>query len=148
MKKYLVLVSLFFISFINAYDRISLGSYAHYNSKPEHDNKPFIFTYDSFINEKNFYGIALFNNSFGQFSQFLYKGHVIQSKSNNLHYELTYGIIHGYKDEYQDRIPINTSDGIGLGLIPSIYYSLNKKSSISLSIMGSAGLIVNYSFKF
>ena len=65
MKKYLVLVSLFFMSFINAYDRISLGSYAHYNSKPEHDNKPLIFTYDTFNNEKNFYGIALFNNSFG-----------------------------------------------------------------------------------
>ena len=38
--------------------------------------------------------------------------------------------------EYQDRIPINTSDGIGLGLIPSIYYSF-----VNYILMGQ-GLIV------
>ena len=74
MKKYLVLVSLFFISFINAYDRISLGSYAHYTSKPEHDNKPFIFTYDTFNNEKNFYGIALIIIHLVSFLNFCIKG--------------------------------------------------------------------------
>ena len=148
MKKYLVLITLFFTSIISAQERISIGSYTHYNSKPDHGNEPFIFTYDNFTNEKIFYGIALFNNSFDQFSQYLYKGHVFQSRWNKLHYELTYGIIHGYKDKYQDRIPINTSDGIGLGIIPSAYYSYNKKSSVSLSLMGSAGVIVNYSYRF
>ena len=37
------------------------------------------------------YLFALFNNSFGQFSQFF----ICDSISNNI-FELTYGIIHGY----------------------------------------------------
>lgn len=129
-------------------NRMSIGTYTHFKSKPEHNNKPIIINYDYFYSNNEFYGLALFNNSFGQFSQYIYKGHKYDSRFNGIHYELSYGILHGYKGKYQDRIPINTQEGFGIGLIPSIYFSRNEKQSIALSLMGSAGLIFSYSRSF
>lgn len=74
----------------------------------------------------------------------IYKGHQYESRFNNIHYEFTYGILHGYKDPFQDRIPINTEEGYGIGVIPSIIYAKDKSNYYGLSLMGDAGLIFSY----
>ena len=136
-----------FLSFqIYGSNRVSLGTYEHFNPKPNHQGNRVILSYDYFYSNSNFYGLALFNNSFDQFSQYIYKGHTYKSRFTNIHYELSYGIIHGYKGKYQDRIPINTEEGFGIGVIPSIYYD-NKGNLFGLSLMGGAGLIFSYSKK-
>ena len=143
----LIISALFHLSLLSE-NRISLGTYTHFNSKPEHENDKIILNYDYFYSNNNFYGLALFNNSFGQFSQYIYKGHKFDSKFNKIHIEISYGILHGYKDKYQDRIPINTEEGFGIALIPSVYYTKNKNHFFALSLMGSAGLILSYAKKF
>lgn len=133
-------------------DRLAVSAYAHFNSEPElawwksgnHNKEPIIVSYDRFYSDRNFYGLALFYNSFGQFSKYIYKGHQYESRFNNIHYELTYGILHGYKDPFQDRIPINTEEGYGIGVIPSIIYTKDKANYYGLSLMGDAGLIFSY----
>jgi hypothetical protein len=55
--------------------------------------------------------------------------------------------LHGYKDEYWDKIPINTEEGFGIGVIPSIFYTKDKNNYFGLSLMGNAGLIFSYSKK-
>ena len=148
MNKNIFLI-IFALSHLNllSEDRISIATYSHFNPKPEHTNKPIILSYDRFYSDSNFYGLALFNNSFGQFSQYIYKGHKFESRFDNIHYELSYGILYGYKDEYQDRIPINTKEGFGIGAIPSIIYTRDKTQMFGVSLMGGAGLIFSYSRK-
>ena len=143
---FLIILALFHFNLLSE-DRISIATYSHFNPKPEHHNKPIILSYDNFYSDSNFYGLALFNNSFGQFSQYIYKGHKFESRFDNIHYELSYGILHGYKDEYQDRIPINTKEGFGIGAIPSIIYTRDKTQIFGVSLMGGAGLIFSYSRK-
>ena len=143
---FLIILALSHLNLLSE-DRISIATYSHINPKPEHTNKPIILSYDRFYSDSNFYGLALFNNSFGQFSQYIYKGHKFESRFDNIHYELSYGILHGYKDEYQDRIPINTKEGFGIGAIPSIIYTRDKTHMFGVSLMGGAGLIFSYSRK-
>ena len=154
-NSFLIIVTLFHFNLLSE-DRISIATYSHFNSESEsdewwksgnHDKEPIILSYDHFYLDSNFYGLALFNNSFGQFSQYIYKGHQYKSRFNNIYYEITYGILHGYKDEYQDRIPINTKEGFGIGVIPSIMYTKDKTNYLGLSLMGDAGLIFSYSRK-
>jgi hypothetical protein len=157
MKKnvFLIIMALVHLDLLSE-NRISIATYSHFNSESEpekwwksgnQNKKPIILSYDRFYSDSNFYGLALFNNSFGQFSQYIYKGHQYESRFNNIYYELSYGILHGYKDEYQDRIPINTEEGFGIGVIPSIIYSKGKNHYFGLSLMGDAGLIFSYSKK-
>mgnify|MGYP001214195940 CR=1 FL=1 len=143
---FLIILALSHLNLLSE-DRISIATYSHFNTKPEHTNKPIILSYDRIYSDSNFYGLALFNNSFGQFSQYIYKGHKFESRFDNIHYELSYGILHGYKDEYQDRIPINTKEGFGIGAIPSIIYTRDKTQMFGVSLMGGAGLIFSYSRK-
>ena len=143
---FLIILTLFHFN-LSSEDRISIATYSHFNPKPEHTNKPIILSYDQFYSDSNFYGLALFNNSFGQSSQYIYKGHKFESRFDNIHYELSYGILHGYKNEYQDRIPINTKEGFGIGAIPSIIYTKDKTQIFGVSLMGGAGLIFSYSRK-
>ncbi len=143
---FLIILALFHFNLLSE-GRISIATYSHFDSKPEHHNKPIILSYDHFYSDSNFYGLALFNNSFGQFSQYIFKGHKFESRFDNIHYELSYGILHGYKDEYQDRIPINTKEGFGIGAIPSIIYTKDETQIFGISLMGGAGLVFSYSRK-
>ena len=151
----LIIMTIFHLDILSA-DRISIATYSHFNSENEreewwksgnHNKEPIILSYDRFYSDSNFFGLALFNNSFCQFSQYIYKGHQYESRFDNVYYELTYGILHGYKDEYQDRIPINTEEGFGIGVIPSIIYTKDKIHYFGISLMGDSGLIFSYSKK-
>ena len=151
----LIIMTIFHLDILSA-DRISIATYSHFNSENEreewwksgnHNKEPIILSYDRFYSDSNFFGLALFNNSFGHFSQYIYKGHQYESRFDNIYYELTYGILHGYKDEYQDRIPINTEEGFGIGVIPSIIYTKDKIHYFGISLMGDSGLIFSYSKK-
>ena len=61
-------------------DRLAVSAYTHFNSEPElawwksgnHNKEPIIISYDRFYSDSNFYGLALFYNSFGQFSKYIY----------------------------------------------------------------------------
>lgn len=62
-------------------------------------------------------GAALFNNSYRQFSQYVYVGKLWRPIDNYqyLHIKLTGGLLHGYRDEHKDAIPLN-----GVGIAPVI----------------------------
>ena len=61
-------------------------------------------------------GAAVFDNSFGQDSQFLYVGKSWPiAGSEHFYFKLMGGLLHGYKEPYEDKIPLN-----GLGIAPAI----------------------------
>ena len=95
------------------------------------------------------YGATFFDNSFGQESQYLYTGYQWNTygySSVRQHFKLTGGLLHGYKDEYQDKIPFN-----GLGVAPAIVptYGIRYKNLITeASLGGVSAFTITVGYRF
>lgn len=116
----------------------------HFDSDPAHVNQQNLVLGEWNVTEQWLVGAAFFDNSFGQSSQYVYGGYRFRpfKELQPLYFKLTAGIVHGYKDEYQDKIPYNSS-GIAPVIIPSIGYCFNRYCS-ELVIFGTAGMLVTF----
>ena len=117
------------------------GVYTHYSSSDDHEGPPILGNLE--LNSPNdwLFGFSLFNNSFGQASQYLYAGKKwrLPKIQKYLHVKLTGGVVHGYKDEFEDKIPYN-NNGWAPGIIPSIGFKKDRWA-IDLVALGGAGLL-------
>ena len=127
---------------------LQLGGYIHFTDREDHDGLPVLLAVSRLKPKGYFYGLALFNNSFGQFSQFLYIGRVFQWQwlPEDLRFKLALGVVHGYRDEFEDELPF-TYKGYSPGLIPSIIFMRNR-IGFELSLLSNAGLAVTVGYKF
>ena len=118
------------------------GAYMHFNYSDEHTDYPFFVGAEVQRSDNWIYGLGLFNNSFDQFSQYLYGGYKFKFKNRfkNFNAKLTAGIIHGYVDEYQDKIPVNSENGYGLGIVPSVGWKKDKLG-FDVILLGNSGLL-------
>jgi len=105
------------------YDHLYLqgGTYVHFESSDDHTGSNIFVALEARKANDWLYGLALFDNSFGQFSQYLYGGKSwwFHGKWEGFNAKLTAGLIHGYKGEFKDKIPLN-----GLGIAPAIVPTL------------------------
>ena len=86
-------------------------------------------------------GASAFDNSYGQPSQFVFGGLLWRPFDSvpEAYVKLAAGIVHGYKDEYQDKIPFNNS-GYAPAIIPAVGYCYHRVCS-EMVIFGTAGLM-------
>ena len=105
---------------------VQYGFYTKHRSySPEHVDRNQLVNLEILSNydrvwggDKTLFGVAIFKNSFGQPSQWLYWGQ--QWDFNPYVYaKVTAGLLHGYKGKYRDKIPFNKA-GVAPGIIPSI----------------------------
>jgi hypothetical protein len=68
--------------------------------------------------DRTVFGAAAFRNSFGQPSEYLYVGQR-WDVHENVYLKLTAGLLHGYKDPYQNKIPLNHY-GVAPVIVPAI----------------------------
>jgi hypothetical protein len=83
-------------------------------------------------------GLALFQNSFGQFSQYIFGGLVwrpIESEQP-FYVKLTAGPLHGYTGEYKDKVPFN-HDGWAPAIIPGVGYCVMKRYCGEFVLLGT-----------
>lgn len=125
------------------YDHLYLqgGSYVHFESSDDHAGSKFFASLEAVRSDAWLYGLALFDNSFGQFSQYLYGGKSwnFSGKFEHFHFKLTAGLIHGYKDEYQDKIPMNNY-GIAPAVIPGIGYKRDRWGA-DMILLGNSAML-------
>ena len=119
----------------------------HYNPTPEHVNQQNLLNlewrFNSFAAGGQWLaGLALFANSFGQSSQYLYGGWLVRPFDGlqPLYFKITAGALHGYKGEYQNKIPFNSS-GVAPAILPSVGYCYSRVCS-ELVLFGNSGLMV------
>ena len=126
------------------YDHLNLqfGTYVHYQSSDDHAGNNLFGALEAQKSNKWLYGLALFDNSFGQFSQYLYGGYVWNFPNDwkNFYFKLTAGVIHGYKEPWDDKIPYNSKNGWAPGLIPGFGYK-KKGWSGNLIFLGNSALL-------
>jgi hypothetical protein len=83
-------------------------------------------------------GMALFQNSFGQFSQYLFGGLVWRPIEDHqpFYVKLTAGPLHGYSGQYKDKIP-NNSSGVAPAIIPGVGYCVMKRYCGEFVLLGT-----------
>lgn len=113
----------------------------HYDSDPDHVNNQKLIGLEAVCENNWLFGAAFFDNSFGQNTQFVYFGKSWQLFGSNYWYlKLVGGLLHGYKDPYEDKIPLN-----GLGVAPAILPSLGfryKRVLLEANFAGTAALTI------
>jgi hypothetical protein len=114
------------------------------NSTDEKHKYVWLVGAEKMVTDRYFAGAAFFSNSFGQPTQYVYVGAKFRpwDEQPKFFTKVSAGIIHGYKPPYDKKIPINTSSGWGLGVIPSIGWDFNEQFAAQLNVLGAAGLML------
>jgi len=120
----------------------------HFHPNPEHNNHQNLLGLEYQRADQWVVGASAFDNSFGQPTQYVYFGKLFRPLESAplLHVKLTGGLLHGYKDQYRDKIPLN-SRGVAPVLIPAIGLS-GKHVSGEVNFFGFAGVIVTMGVLF
>ncbi len=118
----------------------------HFNSDPDHDNtQNLIYGEYRFPNRwlagQPFAGLSFFDNSFGQPSQFLFAGLLWRPSESvpEFYIKVAAGILHGYVDEFQDKVPFN-HNGWSPGIVPGVGYCY-KRLCGEMIMFGTAGMM-------
>jgi hypothetical protein len=127
--------------------QIQFGAYTHFGGDDdEYEGPPILFNFEAIRPDNFVYGLSLFNNSFGQFSQYAYIGKRwnLPKIYKHLNVKLTGGILHGYKDPYEDKVPLN-HNGWSPGMVPSIGIQKGR-FAIDLVVFGTAGMMLSFGY--
>lgn len=119
----------------------------HWSDDPDHVNNQKMIAGEAHMKNNWLFGLAFFDNSFGQPTQYLYAGYKWDLFGSRLFYfKLTGGLLHGYKEPYEDKIPLN-----GLGVAPAILPTLGfqyKHFVTELNIAGTAAITITAGLAF
>jgi len=99
--------------------------------------------------ERALAGLALLDNSFGQFSQYLYVGQewdLAKFAGGDLYVNATFGLLHGYKEPYENKIPFNRF-GIAPVIIPTLGWRYGH-AAVFASVLGANGFLFGASWAF
>jgi hypothetical protein len=120
---------------------LQAGTYTHYGDSEDYAGNNILASAEAVNPDDELVGLALFDNSFGQFSQYLYTGKSWNFSGNwqGFHTKLTAGLIHGYKGEFRNKIPLN-SHGVAPAIVPSLGYS-NDRYGADVIILGISGIL-------
>jgi hypothetical protein len=128
---------------------LTLSPYTyHWHYNPDH-KRVFLGAIDRHIIGNRFCGLALFTNSFGQNSAYLYAGKQWDGFGGNpqIFSKVTAGLIYGYHGQYKDKIPFNNY-GIAPAIIPSVGYKFSPNQSAQIFVLGAAGLLFAYGYSY
>jgi len=119
----------------------------HWDPDPDHVNNSKLLNIEFETSTRWLYGFAYFDNSFGQPSQYIYAGYTWPMfKKDWAYFKLTGGFLHGYKEPYEDKIPLNQ-----LGVAPAIVPAFGlkyKRVFTELQILGTAAITWTAGFNF
>ncbi|QHJ00337.1 ABC transporter ATP-binding protein [Xylophilus rhododendri] len=128
---------------------LMLGPYAYHWSDAEEHKHVYLLGLEQKRQDDSLIGAALFRNSFGQPSAYVYYGHQWDHVLGQapLFAKLSGGVIYGYKGQYQDKVPFN-HHGFGLAVIPAVGWQFTPEDAAEVGILGSAALIFTYNRSF
>lgn len=119
----------------------------HWDPEEDHTNNQYLIDPEIVFENDFLVGFAWFRNSFDQPSQFLYIGKTWKLfHSEYFYFKLVGGLLHGYKEPYEDKIPLN-----GLGVAPAIIPSFGfryKHFMTEVQIAGTAALTFTAGLRF
>jgi len=119
----------------------------HFDPDPNHVNHQKLIGIEAVCENDWLFGVAFFNNSFGQSTQLVYAGKQWRLFDSRFWYvKLMGGLVHGYEEPYEDKIPLN-----GLGTAPVILPSLGfryRRVFIETNMAGTAAVTITAGLAF
>jgi hypothetical protein len=119
----------------------------HWDPDEDHNNHQNLIDAELTFENDYLVGLAFFKNSFGQSSQFLYIGKTWGLfHSEHFYFKLVGGLLHGYKEPFEDKIPLN-----GLGIAPAIIPSFGfryKHFMTEVQIAGTSAITITAGLRF
>lgn len=114
----------------------------HFNTDAYHNDHQNLIGLEWNVTERWLVAAAAFDNSFGQPSQFVYGGLRLRPFDNAqpFYIKIAAGVVHGYKGEYQHKIPLNGS-GVAPVITASVGYCVDRLCS-ELALFGTAGVVL------
>ena len=93
-------------------------------------------------------GAAAFRNSYYQNAAYLYAGRrwFLDPVNQNLYVKLTAGVVYGYKEPFEDRLPVN-NNGYGLGFVPALGYQFGRANA-QIVFLGAAAVTLTFGYDF
>ena len=128
---------------------LQIGPYVYHRSdEPSHNDVPLLVGVEWESASRWEIGASYFQNSFYQPCMYIYAGRrwFLGSADEGFYAKLTAGPLYGYKDPYEDKIPLN-SNGIGLAIIPGVGYQYGRASA-QLVILGTAAVMLTFGYDF
>lgn len=123
--------------------RVELSPYTtHFNPSSEHRHVVLVGLERESTVDNSFVGLALFSNSFGQESGYLYLGktyyQVVESLPQ-LYLKWSAGVLYGYKAPYNDKVPLNYK-GFSPAVVPAVGWRFEGGWNAQVDLLGTAGL--------
>jgi len=128
---------------------LQIGPYVyHRDNDTAHNNEPNLIGVEWESASRWELGASYFKNSFNQPCGYVYAGKrwFWRSADDGLYLKLTAGPLYGYKEPYEDKIPVN-DNGWGFAIIPAIGYQY-KRASAQVVILGGAGVMLSLGYDF
>lgn len=126
---------------------VNAGMGIHWSSSEDHAGTPALAGLEARREERHSLGVMLFNNSFGQFSQYYFYGRRWQlpGAGEAFHVKLTGGIIHGYVGEFKNKVPVNFG-GWAPAIIPAVGWRRDRWG-FDAAVLGGAGMMLMLSYE-
>jgi hypothetical protein len=114
----------------------------HYSYNPEHRPVHLLGLERESTADNGFYGLALFSNSFGQDSGYLYLGksyYGVFDSYPKVYLKWSAGILYGYKPPYENKVPLNYK-GFSPAIVPAVGWKFDSGWHAQIDMLGTAGL--------
>jgi hypothetical protein len=124
------------------YWRVIASPYTiHYGYDPEHE-PVYMIGLERQRRDGWVWGGTYFSNSFGQPSGYAYVGEKVLNFTpvDKLFYQWTAGILYGYKEPYEDKVPFNFK-GFSPGVTVGLGWQFTREISVQAIALGTAGLM-------
>lgn len=118
----------------------------HFSPSSEHNNRQDLLGLERNEASGFVYGGATFRNSFGQRSIYGYAGKRFDSSTHPFYLKVTGGLLHGYRGEYRDKIPLNRY-GIAPVIIPGVGVHLGPVNAEAV-LLGASAAMLNVGIRF
>jgi hypothetical protein len=128
---------------------LTISPYAYHFNKSDEHRDVYLIGLERHYASNWLWGGAYFSNSFGQDSGTAYVGYVWNNLFDvpALYVKLVAGIMYGYKEPYEDKVPFN-KNGWSPVLIPAAGWRFTPKDAVQVSLLGKAGLLFSYNRRF
>ena len=128
--------------------RVAFSFYTyHFDPDPDHNNTQNLIGVEAHLKNDWLAGVAVFDNSFDQPSQFVFVGKTWRiMRSEHWYFKIMGGLLHGYKEPYEDKIPFNGL-GVAPAIVPAVGYR-HRRVFVEANFAGLAALTLTAGFSF
>ena len=118
----------------------------HFSSSPDH-KYVWLVGVERERSDGTITGAAYFSNSFGQPTGYIYPWGGVSKDIlgvEHLYAKWTAGLLYGYKEPFQDKVPFN-HNGFSPAIVPAVGYELDGGKKVQVNLFGAAGLMFQLS---